>query len=293
MAYWQVLPWEIQHIILEEVARGFNRKTEPYARAGYATVCKAWQPFFEELNFERLIVDSERLFDLEKIVQGKNRQRIEDIRHLWLRVKLEEYGCDACQSVEDDTTITKNRRIFTIALWNLLVIISKWEIPSTSRGRGRRGLNLQLGVYSPSDSKHVFKDFRLEDDYPYLTTADLEDDFAAYTLRRTRGPEPDDPFHGWVNGRQAAPSLASKRRLLGTRPLTLDFSDFVGGHRPFPKAKIVTGLLIRRHYYRNIDPSVFAKLFTESFPCLEKIRHEWWHEVDPELRVQFELGMSH
>lgn len=85
----------------------YNHKTEPYARAGYASVCKTWHPFFEELNFERLIVDSERLLDLDKIVRGNKRQRIQDIRHLWLRIKLGEYDCDACQSVEDATTIQR------------------------------------------------------------------------------------------------------------------------------------------------------------------------------------------
>ncbi|KND87360.1 hypothetical protein TOPH_07982 [Tolypocladium ophioglossoides CBS 100239] len=158
------------------------------------------------------------------MVRGKKTQKIDDIQHLCLRVKLEEYGY-----------------------------------------------------------------FRLENDYPYLTSADLDRDFAAYKLPQTRGTESDDPFHGWSNGHQAAPSLASKNGLLGT-PLELDFSNFVEGHRRFPKAKIVTGLLIRRQYYRNIDPSVFSKLFTESFPRLERLRHERWHDIDPELLIQLEQG---
>lgn len=125
--------------------------------------------------------------------------------------------------------------------------------------------NLAIGIYSPSDSKHVFRDFRPEDDYPYLASEDLDQDFAAYKLRQTRRSESDDPFHGWANGRQAAPTHAAKRRLLGT-PLALDFRDFVGGHRRFPEVRIVTGLLIRRQYYRHMDPSIFQALHRESYP---------------------------
>lgn len=148
------------------------------------------------------------------------------------------------------------------------------------RGQGQQKLTLELGVCSPSDSKHVFRDFRLEDDYPYRTTVDLERDFDAYRSRAFLLDKLYDPLHGWVNGQQSTPSPGSVRRLIGTWSLEFDFTRTQYLHWQLPEVAIVTGLLIRRQYHQTIDPTVLSVLFRECFTHLEWYRYKQWHDPD-------------
>ena len=96
------LPAEIRFMILEMVAEDYRFKSEPYARAG---VC---QPVFEQRNFQRLVLDQERIFDFEQFMGKQDtRQRRWYLKHLFLRVRLNEYDCTVCQSKEDYDTIKK------------------------------------------------------------------------------------------------------------------------------------------------------------------------------------------
>jgi hypothetical protein len=54
MADWSTLPVEIHSIILELVAEDYHFNSELYACAGYASVCREWQPVFEQRNFSSL-----------------------------------------------------------------------------------------------------------------------------------------------------------------------------------------------------------------------------------------------
>ncbi len=108
MGCWTNLPPEIRLMILGTVAEDYRFNSEPYARAGYASVCQEWQQVFEPRNFQRLVLDQARISDL-KIFMGKkaNRHRRDYVEHLFLRVKLSEYDCTVCQSKEDDETTRK------------------------------------------------------------------------------------------------------------------------------------------------------------------------------------------
>lgn len=99
------MPAEIRWVILEMVAEEYSFKSEPYACAGYASVCRDWQPVFEQRNFQRLVVDQERIPDLERFI-GINHRR-DYLQHLFLRIRLDEYDCTVCQSQEDHETIKK------------------------------------------------------------------------------------------------------------------------------------------------------------------------------------------
>ena len=92
-------------MILEMVAEDYRFKSEPYARAGYARVCREWQPVFEQRNFQRLVLDQERIADLEQIM-GTG-QRRDYLRHLFLRVRLNDYDCTVWKSKEDFEPIRK------------------------------------------------------------------------------------------------------------------------------------------------------------------------------------------
>ena len=94
MGCWRGLPAEIRSMILEMVAEDYRFKSEHYTLAGYASVCREWQPVFEQRNFQRLVLDQERISDLEQIIGGKaTRQRRDYLEHLFLRVRLSDYNC--------------------------------------------------------------------------------------------------------------------------------------------------------------------------------------------------------
>jgi hypothetical protein len=176
------------------------------------------------------------------------------------------------------------------ALWNILIILSKWTKSVQSRSRRQQGLTLELGAYSPSDSKHTFRDFHLEQGYPYQEGKDLEPHWEAYQLRASRLDTIIDPYHGWVNGHQNHISLGSKQRIMGT--LTVKhLPEFSTSSQTFPRVEIITGLLIRRQFYRKVAISSLSKLLYEAFTCLQWFRHEGWHNVNPQEQARFERGM--
>jgi len=200
-----------------------------------------------------------------------------------------------CEHNPPIADFNSNDDIFSRAVWNLLIILSKWTGFARIRGRGRRqqGLTLELGAYSPSDSKHTFRDFHLEHNYPYQEEKDLETHLEAYRLRADRLGlgSLNDPYHGWVDGYRDGVSLESKQRIMGTLTINLNLPEFSAFFQTFPKVEIVTGLLIRRQFYRKIAVSSLGKLLRETFTCLRWFRHEGWHDVNPQQQSCFEKGM--
>ena len=174
----------------------------------------------------------------------------------------------------------------------MLVILSKWT--GVAGSRRQQGLTLELGAYSPSDSKHAFRDFHLEQDYPYQERKDLETNFEAYKLRADElGLDSlNDPYHGWIDGHQDNLSLEAKQRIMGTLTIKSNLPEFSAFSQAFPKVEIVTGLLIRRQFYRKIAAKSLPKLLRETFTCLRWFRHEAWHDVNPQQQSRLEKGTS-
>jgi hypothetical protein len=55
-------------MILNIVAEDYRfQSSKPRVRAGYATVCREWQLVFEQRNFQRLILDQERICNLKSL----------------------------------------------------------------------------------------------------------------------------------------------------------------------------------------------------------------------------------
>ena len=186
----------------------------------------------------------------------------------------------------------RNRAIFTNTIWNLLVVLSKWK--RRSHGELEHRLVLDLGVYSPSDSQHAFRDFRLEDDYPYLVKEDLDETFEAYHLaygEPTRETKFPTGCPTWVVACREAPSYRSRLRVTGTQPLKLNFRDIEEGPLRFPRVKAVKELVVRRQYYRDIAPGVFSKLLKESFTSLQKFRYELWENVEAAFQHWYMEGI--
>ncbi|KFZ04051.1 hypothetical protein V502_10450 [Pseudogymnoascus sp. VKM F-4520 (FW-2644)] len=182
------------------------------------------------------------------------------LEHLMLRIKFDDHDCTVCQSKEDDETIRRNNEVFSRALWDLLFILSKWI--GFVRSRRQYGVILELGAYSPGDCKHTFRDFHLQENYPYQESYDTEPTADAYKLRIKRlGLDTlNDPYHGWVNGRQEGLSLGSKQRIMGTSNIDDDLLKPSICPYTFPKVEIITCLLTRRHFYRKIGAKSLEKL---------------------------------
>ena len=174
----------------------------------------------------------------------------------------------------------------------MLVILSKWT--GVAGSRRQQGLTLELGAYSPSDSKHAFRDFHLEQNYSYHERKDLEANFEAYRLRADElGLDSlNDPYHGWIDGHQDNLSLEAKQRIMGTLTIKSNLPEFSAFSQAFPKVEIVTGLLIRRQFYRKIAAKSLGKLLREAFTCLQWFRHEAWHDVNPQQQSRLEKGTS-
>jgi hypothetical protein len=185
----------------------------------------------------------------------------------------------------------RNNNAFFNSLWDLLFILSKWV--GFVGTRREDGVTLELGAYSPSDCKHKFRDFHLEENHPYGEFNDIKSYVNAYKQRidRLGLGTLNDPYHGWVNGHQECPSLGSKQRLMGTLTVNDNLPQLSIYPYTFPNVEIVTGLLIRRQFYRKIAAKSLDKLLRETFTCLRWFNHEAWYDVDLPQQFHFEKGM--
>jgi len=104
MVHWIKLPAEIRLMILEMVAEDHRFKSDQqYIRAGYASISPELQAVFEPSNFQRLVLDQERISDLEQIMAKGERRNY--LKHIFLPIRLEEYSCKFCQAKEGNKKI--------------------------------------------------------------------------------------------------------------------------------------------------------------------------------------------
>ncbi|KAK0127879.1 hypothetical protein ONS96_007379 [Cadophora gregata f. sp. sojae] len=295
--YWSKLPAEISLMILDKVIEDYEfQPSLPFLRAGYATVCREWQPVFEQQNFRRLVLDYDRIRNLENFT-AKNRRR-GYLEHIFLCVRLDEYDCSVCQTKEDEDTKNRNSYLFTRSVWELLKVLSQWTVlqPSSGRyGRSMRGLELELGAYSPSDCRHTFRDVHLEPIYPYKEIREVQnylDD--AYHQKLKQLGSLNDQFHGWVEGKRESERticLEAKQRLMGTLEIKWGLTKFLSVKR-LPEVEVVTHLLIRRQFYRKICGYSIGKLLSQSFTNLIEFRREGWFYVDAQQQLDFTEGFD-
>ncbi|KAJ4393026.1 hypothetical protein N0V93_002232 [Gnomoniopsis smithogilvyi] len=115
---WANLPPSVQVHILQDLAHSYHLPSSHNrtGRAAHAAVCPEWRDFFENINFDKLVLHQDDLKELRSIMkrrqnnQSKNGQVADRvftspmprIRHIWLRVELDAYDCRKCQSREDD-----------------------------------------------------------------------------------------------------------------------------------------------------------------------------------------------
>ncbi|ROW02405.1 hypothetical protein VMCG_06077 [Cytospora schulzeri] len=314
MIYWANLPLIVRDLILEELADKHDRDSpeDRKNRAAYAAVSLEWQEFFENRSFGKLVLHPMALDSFKGIIKRRQRKgpvtrghhvgsrprqnfackapppagsRMPRIKHIWLRIELQEYDCKICRAPEDLTESVTNNVIFTSAVWRLLDILSTWE--NCDSGHGQE-LTLELSAHSPSDSQHIFQDeIGLQDDYPYLADSRVQKEYImrCHNNMTSNNNRLKDDFHKFKTGsslayphqQQLEMNLMANRLI---RPLDFDFSKTPirrgQSKKRLPKVKMVTSLLIRRQYYRELCPSALGRLFTESLTGLRQIRHERW-----------------
>jgi hypothetical protein len=192
--------------------------------------------------------------------------------------------------VEAKLYLLRNCITFKNAVWSLLKILSTATV--TPLEKDHLGLELEISLHSPSDCKHVFRPFALQDDYPLVDkdAFSIDADITQY-LRRRQEEEANyhDPPHGWTHGTHEVPNPSGspsqnpsgRDRLYGTRLLDFNFSrapkdwpDNVGKDRCLPRAGIVREFTIRRASFRGFSAKVLFKFLHEAFPNIKSVRFE-------------------
>lgn len=168
----------------------------------------------------------------------------------------------------------------------LLKILSSWE-PKP----GSQGLVLELSAHSPSDLQHRFRNFEMNDEYPFQCEEDLRRSPGVLEYSRQKYPELVDEER--IRHRTSPrPTLGEHQRFQGT-PLELRLwkKGNRKGHRnpisTLPEVPLVRGLLIRRQFYRGFAAISLAELFRQSFTSVEWFRLERWISNTAEDETSF------
>jgi hypothetical protein len=170
------------------------------------------------------------------------------------------------QETEPWSWTSRQSSIIRAITLKLFAVLSTWQ--PTNR------LILELNAYSPSDSKHWFKNYHFG----------LEHEGGGYLVQQQEvTTKCHEPNHGWVHGQQVeAPRASAILRLFS--PLCWSFP------RNLPEAHAVTGLVIRRQLRRQIFPAAL-RLLWDRLPRLESIVYEPWRVWRRSLKIMYDKGM--
>jgi hypothetical protein len=320
MTGWPQLPAEVRRIIFDYLSPESEWPVASYQRAHCATVCKEWQFQFEQQNFKVLALDQGRFQDFIDIVSCNERRR-RAVQRIILRIKLDEYDCSICESEEDKVftpylpmkasdlasvpllvltlySINRNDKVFFETIWRFLHILSTWEKRCDLLDKGDH-LTLDLGVYSPSDGEHAFREMRFTKGFPHIPGYFIPKGLAAdYKCHEGLLLESSDTCPGWAHSRLGEASTQARKRLLSTvghpksvyarKIIKLCITEF--GELPMVEA--LTGLEIRRHYFRHISLLMLRMMLEKSLINIHRFRHEKWRGIDEDHRLALETGKS-
>jgi hypothetical protein len=217
--------------------------------APYAAVSSEWQAFVEKKTFHSITLTSLRLQDPGCVAIVNRGRKLDLVRHIHFSIRVQGYSCPDCEEPEADEECRENANIISGALQQLFAFLSTWE--------PRGSLTLDINVQSPSDSSHHFK---------YI---DMGDEEQNASLMHNR---PNDPHHGWVNGRQVSlPPDGTLYRLFADIEFPVEFWQGL----PFVTA--VTSLVLRRQTRRRWEPSSVEQLFVH-LTGLHEFHYEPWRE---------------
>ncbi|POS78363.1 hypothetical protein DHEL01_v203244 [Diaporthe helianthi] len=241
--------------------------------AWLATVSREWQNVIEEHNFARIKVTLPRLASLGPMIR-RNRFRV---KYIWLCVELERYSSvEAISNGHERTVSQKDFRLFTDAIQNLFKELIKW-------GPGGE-LLLDISVYSPSDSNHLFKYLTTEPDTPSkqcLGVGNVDDmDKAGRRWNR------------WSAASKADKAIIKTSSFIKTDDLSTDDEAL---DREFewldtlPDVPAVTGVLLRQQTRRSWDWNTLLEIL-HHFPNLQELFYEPWRSLDPYSQQRVDQG---
>ncbi|EHK20067.1 uncharacterized protein TRIVIDRAFT_224245 [Trichoderma virens Gv29-8] len=221
---------------------------------------REWKNYFEQKTFQKLVLNYSCISDFRQIVRGR-----EDIvKHIWLRIQPPKWECSTCGNLEPSDRLSRNSRIFTNALWQLMEILGSWdEMDRINRGQG---LTLEISVHAPSNLKHHFDCCTFDKD-----------------IHPCRSPEACTGKESCSLSRQLLPlelrsnvcdvvrnHLNLVEELRAVENVYLDFSDVDNGKTTqLPTVNCVTELTIRPINVRRFDRQT-VKEIVRSFGKLEK-----------------------
>ncbi|KAM5368710.1 hypothetical protein ACJZ2D_009376 [Fusarium nematophilum] len=267
---WSSFPGELRLLILECVIPQHERTAGFPSASCLATVSREWQCFFEEHTFRRLALSASDVPTFAKAVRKKNTVRLNYITHLSIDIELAPYAHRGLIFPDRPWAVAQNFQVFTCSMRQLLNALSSW--------RGiRGGLTLEISARSPSDVRNGYREFEMDDDYPFRFEdgRNTRPNLVLDILRRL-------PI--WFHVHEALNE--EMQRQYGA---PLEFRPR-SPRNPIPalsKAPIVKGLLMRRQFFRGIALPSLAKLLRESLVALEWFRLERWAATTEELEEAF------
>ncbi|RMJ07499.1 hypothetical protein CDV36_012897 [Fusarium kuroshium] len=243
-----VFPPEIELCILEWlIPPPHNTSKDRFARpSNFACVCKAWQRIIEQSTFRHISLRPEHIPIFSRLTSPASGRR-GYVKHVLLEIL----------ALEDDDEASHNysATVFTRAVSTLWKVLSDWQ--------HSHGLTVELGVFSSFETRmHRLHSFLYtpvpEGDIGSIRTNPYTD----YSSRFENPPTNQIFLSTWEWRKQC---------YLGSRSLEFRF----GEHESLYSARVITRLLIRRRYFRNIGPKALCYIFRAS-PCLEAIHLERW-----------------
>jgi hypothetical protein len=120
--------------------------------ARLATVSGEWQANIEKKTFSRITVTRRRLTTFGTMT----RRNVKLVKHLWFCIELPEYDCSQCEQYHSEEWHDRNNDIIEGSIRILFRDLSTWL--------SDRELVLDVSIYSPSDTKHHFKNLHIDSD---------------------------------------------------------------------------------------------------------------------------------
>lgn len=203
------------------------------------------RPPLKKQNFSRLSLTIPRLAYFNEL---PNRHR-GHVKYIWLCIDLAEYDCSECNNCIGPGTEARhddNTEIIEDSIRSVFRTLSNWK--------PKNGLTLDIGIHSPSDSKHYFKNIYFE--------SNVMPTYGSF----------HDPRHNWVDGMQVSlPSAEALYRLFEDIELDSEFWQEV------PEVTAVTSLVLRRQTRYRWEPGTLGKLL-DHLPNLQELNYEPWRE---------------
>ncbi|OTA05945.1 hypothetical protein A9Z42_0066710 [Trichoderma parareesei] len=149
---WDRLPPEIRHQILQSLLGQGGSHLAPYA-----AVSREWQAVIEPHTFARIRLTPSRIEEFESMLH-RNKAHV---RYIWLCLELMEYDCYMCAPMDPLLRGFRNTDSFKVmtALVDVFTVLSNWD--------ARGCLQLDISIYSVSDSEHWFKYLTFEPDVSF------------------------------------------------------------------------------------------------------------------------------